>query len=110
MNKMSTQINPFEKKKENNSIYNKIKKILFSITVVPIRLLLVSSIILIQNIYCRFALFGMNKNKPLSSFRRILLFPMRILARVMLFVLGFYWISVTGRRATKEEVKKKNYF
>jgi lysophosphatidylcholine acyltransferase / lyso-PAF acetyltransferase len=97
----SNEINPFQRK-ENPSLYNKIKKIILSITILPIRIILVSSTLIIQNLYCRLALLGHPSNTPLPRWRILLLFPARLLTRFMLFVMGFYWIKTKGVPAKKE--------
>ncbi|CAM6101514.1 unnamed protein product [Calypogeia fissa] len=41
--------------------------------------------------------------KPLPAWRRPLLFPVRFLARVVLFACGFHWIHIKGKPAPRDQ-------
>jgi len=44
-----------------------------------------------------------HNKKPFSKFRRFLQWPISIFARIMLFSLGFWWISEKGRQVSRAE-------
>jgi lysophosphatidylcholine acyltransferase/lyso-PAF acetyltransferase len=58
-------------------------------------------------IYTNVAAIGMSKedgiSKPISKFRTVLLFPFRMLLRSLLFVWGFHWVSVKGKKASAKD-------
>ncbi|KAL2612797.1 hypothetical protein R1flu_024489 [Riccia fluitans] len=41
--------------------------------------------------------------KPFSAWRRLLLFPVRFFARVLLFACGFHWIHIKGKPAPRDQ-------
>lgn len=79
-----------------------IKTVLMCITFVPIRLLLVFLLILFYALVGWLCTLCAARDKPLSRCRHcVLQVTGRIVARMALFVLGFYYIPVTGRRDPK---------
>jgi lysophosphatidylcholine acyltransferase/lyso-PAF acetyltransferase len=100
--KLETVVNPFQRRDRPQWI-EKIKRMVLSVTLFPIRLVCIGGIIITQNIYARICLIGHDPKLPLPPWRMFLLEPLRYLTRLMLFVAGFVYISVKGTPSTKKE-------
>ncbi|XP_077599655.1 lysophosphatidylcholine acyltransferase 1 isoform X1 [Stigmatopora nigra] len=87
------------------STADKIKIGLMSVTVFPVRLLLVSFLMLLAWPFAFAASLGRSQYvvEPQSWWRSLIHFSIRIIMRVMWFCGGFHWIKVKGERATPTE-------
>lgn len=81
--------------------YERVKIACMVLTLVPLlRLLLLLVLFLLLVILACIGTLGHDpldkngKDVPLSKYRKIILYPMRWIARIALFVIGFYWIPV----------------
>ena len=101
------QANPFVNETVLIDEYERVKLSVMSVTVFPIRLLLSIVILLLAMVYTNLAAIGMSKEdgvtRPISKFRAFLLLPFRLLLRSLLFVWGFHWIVVKGKKASAKE-------
>ncbi|XP_033124679.1 lysophosphatidylcholine acyltransferase 2-like isoform X2 [Anneissia japonica] len=79
-----------------------------SVTIAPVRLILVMLILLLDCVIAKIALGGLTEQqlatKPMKGWRRMLLYPLWLLGRFQFFLMGFHYISVKGKKATCEEV------
>ncbi|XP_050921425.1 LOW QUALITY PROTEIN: lysophosphatidylcholine acyltransferase 1 [Lates calcarifer] len=84
----------------------KIKIGLMSVTVFPVRLLLVSFFMLLAWPFAFTASLGRSEFaiEPQSWWRRFVDLCLRVIMRVMWFCGGFHWIKVKGERAAPSEV------
>lgn len=93
------RVNPFHEPSNWSCI-----QILKSFILLPVFLLRVTAMIILMvfgYLFLKLALIGVTDPlfKPLSPWRRFLLWPVRLGARAVMFTMGFYWISVTGKPA-----------
>ncbi|XP_032437517.1 lysophosphatidylcholine acyltransferase 1 isoform X1 [Xiphophorus hellerii] len=88
------------------SMTDKIKIGLMSVTVFPVRLLLVSFFMLLAWPFAFTASLGRSElvPDPQSWWRRIIDLCLRVIMRAMWFCGGFHWIKVKGERAPPSEV------
>ncbi|KAL6063445.1 Lysophosphatidylcholine acyltransferase 2 [Balamuthia mandrillaris] len=97
-------VNPFINHTLKLTPYETFKLIIGSFTIAPIRFVLILLLMLLGWAIVKIALFGLSSEdiatKPLSRWRKNVLLIVRGLARVILFVWGFYWIPVKGKRAS----------
>ncbi|XP_069032888.1 lysophosphatidylcholine acyltransferase 1 [Embiotoca jacksoni] len=79
---------------------------LMSVTVFPVRLLLVSFLMLLAWPFAFAASLGRSEFviEPQSGWRRLVDLCLRVIMRAMWFCGGFHWIKVKGERATPSEV------
>ena len=102
-----TAVNPFENPGFRCTPYNVLKTILLGLTLFPIRLVLLILGIMFALLFALIGAIGysrapeMKDDVPLSGCRRVLFLPCRFFARVCLFALGFWWVSVTDDRKGK---------
>eukprot|EP01090_Pellita_catalonica_P007191 TRINITY_DN17800_c0_g1_i1.p1 TRINITY_DN17800_c0_g1~~TRINITY_DN17800_c0_g1_i1.p1 ORF type:complete len:566 (+),score=64.74 TRINITY_DN17800_c0_g1_i1:91-1698(+) len=100
-------VNPLLNDTIDLTVLEWIKIIIFSVTLAPIRLILIVFLLLLCYICVKVALFGKDMDdiltKPLSRKRRAILSIVKILARIVLFVFGVYWIDVKGRKASMRD-------
>jgi lysophosphatidylcholine acyltransferase/lyso-PAF acetyltransferase len=75
-----------------------ILKCILMTPVALVRFVLILCIMILVCILCKFLIIGADLDKPFSLFRNILLYKVRFLLRVVLFIAGFYWIPVTNLR------------
>ncbi|XP_036000726.1 lysophosphatidylcholine acyltransferase 1 isoform X2 [Fundulus heteroclitus] len=85
---------------------DKIKIGLMSVTVFPVRLLLVSFLMLLAWPFAFTASLGRSElvPDPQSWWRRLIDLCLRVIMRAMWFCGGFHWIKVKGERAQPSEV------
>ncbi|XP_030268873.1 lysophosphatidylcholine acyltransferase 1 [Sparus aurata] len=97
--------NPFVHKLKF-TMSEKIKIGLMSITVFPVRLLLVSFLMLLAWPFAFAASLGRSEivMEPQSWWRRFIDVCLRVIMRAMWFCGGFHWIKVKGERAAPSEV------
>ncbi|KAM7372892.1 hypothetical protein PAMP_007785 [Pampus punctatissimus] len=88
------------------TLAEKIKIGLMSVTVFPVRLLLVSFLMLLAWPFAFTASLGRSEFvvEPQSWWRRFLDLSLRVIMRAMWFCGGFHWIKVKGKRAAPSEV------
>ncbi|KAF3707694.1 Lysophosphatidylcholine acyltransferase 1 [Channa argus] len=88
------------------TVTEKIKIGLMSVTVFPVRLLLVSFFMLLAWPFAFTASLGRSEFviEPQTWWRRIIDLCLRVLMRAMWFCGGFHWIKVKGERASPSEV------
>ncbi|XP_036949563.1 lysophosphatidylcholine acyltransferase 1 [Acanthopagrus latus] len=97
--------NPFVHKLKF-TMSEKIKIGLMSVTVFPVRLLLVSFLMLLAWPFAFAASLGRSEfvMEPQSWWRRFIDVCLRVIMRAMWFCGGFHWIKVKGERAAPSEV------
>ncbi|XP_022616678.1 lysophosphatidylcholine acyltransferase 1-like isoform X1 [Seriola dumerili] len=97
--------NPFVHKLKF-TMTEKIKIGLMSVTVFPVRLLLVSFLMLLAWPFAFTASLGRSEFviEPQSWWRRLIDLCLRVIMRAMWFCGGFHWIKVKGERASPSEV------
>lgn len=103
--KTSARINPFVNHSDFGAREN-LKIFVMSLTIAPVRLIIEIVLLLLTVFFCFCAAYGLKAddlNKPLPVWRRALRFPAVILVRMVMFVLGFYWIKENGSPASMEE-------
>jgi len=74
-------------------------KMVLGIVVVPVRFILVCFLLTFMWCLAKLAILGFDESKPMGCFRSMLLWPTRPVARLIMFVFGFYWIDVKGKVA-----------
>ena len=91
--------NPFRNSTPSVSAYEALKLAALLPTVGLARALAVAALLAFAAAWCLLAMLGTDPGRPLPAWRRRVVWSVpRVLSRVILFVLGFYWISVSGRR------------
>lgn len=90
----------------NFTVTEHIKIALMSVTVFPVRLLLVSFLMLLAWPFAFAASLGRSEFviEPQSWWRRLVDLCLRVIMRAMWFCGGFHWIKVKGERAAPSEV------
>merc|ERR1711973_113292 len=86
--------------------WDKIKVTIFTVTLFPLRLIFAVLFLLLASLFACMATCCLDLEKevkPLSGWRRVLRFPVRICARGILFSLGFHWVKVTGKLCSPDE-------
>ncbi|XP_056153941.1 lysophosphatidylcholine acyltransferase 1 [Lampris incognitus] len=96
--------NPFVHELKFN-LAEKIRIALMSMTVFPVRLLLVAFLMLLAWPFAFMASLGRSRFtvEPQSWWRRLVDLSLRVIMRVMWFCGGFHWITVKGKRAMPSE-------
>jgi hypothetical protein len=99
--------NPFVNDNMYLSTGQRVKISLMTVTVLPVRILLSTIILLLAAVYGKLATVGMpptaGLKSPISKFRAVLAQPIRLFLRSLLFVWGFHWIHVKGKRASARD-------
>ncbi|XP_034017152.1 lysophosphatidylcholine acyltransferase 1 [Thalassophryne amazonica] len=87
------------------TVSDKIKMALMSVTVFPVRLLLVSFLMLLAWPFAFTASLGRSEFvvEPQSWWRRLIDVCLRVIMRAMWFCGGFHWIKVKGERVSPSE-------
>mmetsp|Transcript_22264 Transcript_22264/g.41744 ORF Transcript_22264/g.41744 Transcript_22264/m.41744 type:complete len:527 (+) Transcript_22264:311-1891(+) len=79
-------------------------KALIGIVLVPVRFLMAVICMIFLAFFCELAVsFGFDKTKPMGTFRKIVMSPMPYLSRLMMFIFGYWWVSVKGKPVKKKE-------
>ena len=103
----SAEWNPFTNETKYLPALQRVKIAIMTWTVFPIRAVISLVLLILFVSYGNLAAIGLpagaGLTKPISSFRRALLFPARLLLRSLLFAWGFHWIKVKGKRASAKE-------
>ncbi|XP_071813429.1 lysophosphatidylcholine acyltransferase 2-like isoform X1 [Apostichopus japonicus] len=96
--------NPFSHRLHLN-VFDKIRIVVMSLTIAPIRLLLVMLLLFPSWIIVMVALAGKNPldQIPISGWRRSLKHILTLLGRLQFFILGFHYVTIKGQRATFAE-------
>lgn len=96
--------NPFRNDSRFEGMYELVKTILL-LPVLLVRILLFLVSLLIGYLVTKLALLGAKHvlTRPFPQWRRILLLPVRLCARVNLFACGFQWIHMKGTPAPRDE-------
>uniref|UniRef100_A0A1B6CA35 Phospholipid/glycerol acyltransferase domain-containing protein n=1 Tax=Clastoptera arizonana TaxID=38151 RepID=A0A1B6CA35_9HEMI len=104
-NKIS--LNPFVHTLELTSTYEKIKAGLLTVIILPIRLCVIMCLLIAAWLIACVGLYGITEEelqeKPLTGWRRVGRSAATKLIRSMMFVIGFHWLHVKGKLATKDE-------
>jgi len=112
-NEMEDKNYPRKNKEENPFEYDspvneyELAKItfFFGSLLIFVRIILVALCVFVAIVVSHISLLGLSADKtyqePLSPIRRKLLSPIRYLSRAILFVMGFYYIEVTGEPSDK---------
>lgn len=104
-------VNPFVGSwQKTEGVYNKIKTvILFPLAL--IRFIFAVMALLMCAGWCRLALIGIKAPEDIGWFRRnVVINPaVSFFCRLLLFILGFYWISVKGKRDPRARVMICNH-
>ncbi|XP_067132362.1 lysophosphatidylcholine acyltransferase isoform X2 [Centruroides vittatus] len=100
-------LNPFIHKLELTT-YDKIKVVVMTVTVLPIRLLLMLILLSSAWFLAVVGLFGISKedmkSKPMSGWRRYYLKPFICSVLRLMFLLGgWHWITIKGKQASAKE-------
>lgn len=99
-------LNPFVHNLELN-ICDKIKVALFTVAVLPLRMLVVLLLLVLAWMIGFIGLLGQNesdlKSKPMTGWRRDLKPIICLVLRAMFVAAGFHWITVKGKQATARE-------
>ncbi len=96
--------NPFLNESRFGSSYEYVKTLVL-LPVLLLRVILFVTSLLFGYCTTKIALLGAKNvlTKPFPSWRRALLLPVRLSARMNLFSCGFQWIHVTGKPAPRQE-------
>lgn len=78
-------------------------KAVLGIAVLPVRCLLIFLLVIAAWILAKLATLCFNENEPMHAFRRCIIFPFRIICRLIMFAAGFYWVSIKGKQASKKQ-------
>jgi 1-acyl-sn-glycerol-3-phosphate acyltransferase len=103
LNITSPETNPFISRTLVMPWLQRLKLFITAITLFPIRVLLTVLIIVFASLIAVIGTAGLRRSayeRPLSRWRRIVLWPVRPLIRLVLFVIGV-WVTVHGRPAPK---------
>eukprot|EP00300_Choanocystis_sp_HF-7_P001787 c11431_g1_i2.p1 GENE.c11431_g1_i2~~c11431_g1_i2.p1 ORF type:complete len:522 (+),score=78.64 c11431_g1_i2:134-1699(+) len=97
---LMTDVNPFMYDTPMNTAYEITKVTLASVTIFPIRLILVIVLMLVMWLIAKIAMIRAPRDFtiPLAAWRSWVLFPLPYLSRLLLFVCGYYWIAERGVR------------
>jgi len=102
-------VNPFTYRIPYVSLYEWLKVILLSVTLAPIRILLcVVMFWICMTIVQLLLLFGGDQSMSLWR-RKAVYFMIRVMARSILFICGFYWMPTTGQYDTSASVVVSNH-
>lgn len=95
-------INPFRNDSNTSNPYEILKTVLLA-PLCLLRLLLFLLCLVVGFYATKLALLGAKDvlKKPFPPWRRRLFWPVRICARVLLFVCGFHWIHIKGKPADR---------
>lgn len=100
-------INPFVHRPELNRTYDRVKLIVMTVLVVPIRILGIIVTLLVAYALSFTGLYGLSQEeynaKPLSGWRRKIRWYMGLTGRLMMFGYAFQWVTIKGRKASREE-------
>ncbi|KAJ7532570.1 hypothetical protein O6H91_13G010000 [Diphasiastrum complanatum] len=97
--------NPFRSDRQSlHGVYEVVKTILM-LPVFVVRILMMVLCLLLGYVFTKLALLGAKDvlKKPFPKWRRQLFWPVRLLARSLLFSCGFQWISIKGRPVARDQ-------
>lgn len=96
--------NPFRNDSGIENSYEVIKSVLL-LPLLLVRIVLFVTSLLLGYCTTKLALLGAKEvlTKPFPQWRRVLLLPVRLCARINLFACGFQWIHIVGRPAPRHE-------
>jgi lysophosphatidylcholine acyltransferase/lyso-PAF acetyltransferase len=105
---LNETFNPFRNDSQfaNGSIpAYEILKMVVLLPVAVVRVLVFVASLLLGYLFTKVALFRAKNvlTRPFPQWRRSLMLPVRLFARVILFASGFHWIHITGKPAPREE-------
>jgi hypothetical protein len=93
--------NPFVNATPEPGLLEWIKIILLFPTLGLVRVVLMAALLLFFSIVCGVLTLGATSARPLPLWRRVPIeFFALLIARLFLFILGFYWVPITGRKAS----------
>lgn len=98
-------LNPFTHKMHLN-LLQKVQVAVMTVTLVPVRLVLIAICLAIAWFFSFLCLLGRteeDEQQPITGCRRSIRLVAFFFARVMFFVAGFHWVTVKGKRATPAE-------
>ncbi|XP_024379184.1 lysophospholipid acyltransferase LPEAT2 isoform X2 [Physcomitrium patens] len=101
---LNETFNPFRNDNHFDGAYE-ILKIILLLPVMVVRLLVFVTSLLLGYLLTKLALFRATNvlTSPFPQWRRSLMLPVRLCARVNLFACGFHWIHLKGRPAPRHE-------
>ena len=95
-------VNPFVRHLNLNT-WQKLQVIIMSVTVAPIRFVLLLMLFAIAWSLARIFTIGSDTTKPAGPIRLFLYKIMQKLGRVMMFICGFHYVKVNGKQASRDE-------
>ncbi|CAH1778543.1 unnamed protein product [Owenia fusiformis] len=87
---------------------DKIRIALMTVTVFPIRVILIVLLLLLAWPLAAVAIACRNqegKKEPMAGWRRAMRVPLRFMGRTMFFIFGFHWVRVKGIQASAKEAQ-----
>jgi 1-acyl-sn-glycerol-3-phosphate acyltransferase len=98
--------NPFVNNIPEPGVYEWIKILLVFPTLGLVRILMIALLIALLSLVCFVFTLGASKSGPLSAWRSAICMGFAIFcARICLFLVGFYWIPIQGRKASCKVVE-----
>lgn len=101
-----SQVSPFVNCTWRFTTYEALKTSILGVTILPLRLIVVVVLLLLSSLWCALLTCGLPRHSdlPLSCARRAMVVGfMTVTLRSILFIMGFYWISTTGHKASGKE-------
>lgn len=101
---LNETFNPFYNASEFSGAYEILKTVLMS-PVAVVRVLVFVTTLILGYLITKLALYKAENvlTKPFPKWRRSLMLPVRLFARVNLFACGFQWVHMKGRPAPRHE-------
>lgn len=105
----STQetLNPFVHRVELTTTYEKLKTAVFTVIVLPIRLLLIAGLLVLAWCLACIGLYGLTEEEltgnPITGWRRWVKNTTCMVVRFLTMVMGFHYIKYKGKRASRRE-------
>ncbi|KAL7644804.1 UNVERIFIED_CONTAM: hypothetical protein RMT77_004617 [Armadillidium vulgare] len=100
-------LNPFVHRLPLCTLYDNFKMIFMSIFVLPIRIFVIITVLLVGYVLTQIGLYGLSKedvtSKPLQGWRRRIRWCLGFLGRMMMRCYAFHWVKIKGRLASRSE-------
>uniref|UniRef100_A0A8D9BGW5 Lysophosphatidylcholine acyltransferase n=1 Tax=Cacopsylla melanoneura TaxID=428564 RepID=A0A8D9BGW5_9HEMI len=100
-------VNPFVHHLELTSTYDKIITGIFTVVILPVRLVLIVSLLVVAWCLACVGLIGLSDEQlrkiPITGWRKGVKHVCRIILRAVFAVMGFHWVKVKGRQASCKE-------
>jgi len=88
------------------TLYETIKRALGALILLPLRVTLLMPALVFTYLFAKLSIAGLSSSEdvPMAAWRRVLfLYPCRLMVRYIMFVMGFYHISIKGEPATRRQ-------